>query len=103
MTGFRYAAALIVVLALGHGTRAETQIFLIDGDGGYGIDRCLAAGERCGELAANALCRARQYAQAVNYGRVDRSEITGGNGDTASTPQCQGTGCTETVAITCSR
>jgi hypothetical protein len=82
---------------------AETRIFLVDGSDGYGIDRCLASGERCGEAAASALCRARDYARAIEFGRLDSSGITGGVPAGANSGRCQGLGCADTVAITCSR
>jgi hypothetical protein len=100
---YRLAALLIAGLVLTAPARAETQIFVLSGNDGYGVDRCLAAGERCGEAAATALCRARQYAMAVNFGRVDHNEITGANADGTQIARCEGAGCPETVAITCSR
>jgi hypothetical protein len=82
---------------------AETRIFLVDGSDGYGIDRCLASGERCGEAAASALCRARDFAQAIEFGRADSNGITGALPAGAAADRCQGFGCPDTVAITCSR
>ena len=33
-------------------------MFIIANDGdGYGVDRCLASGAKCGAVAANAYCR----------------------------------------------
>lgn len=101
MAGFRFAAALAAALAAAGGAQAETRIFVVNGNDGYGIDRCLAAGEPCGARAANALCQARQFAQAVNFGRIDPKEITGAVPE--GLVQCQGTDCAETVAITCAR
>jgi hypothetical protein len=96
------AALLTVFFALPMSAHAETQIFVLNGSDGYGIDRCLAAGESCGQAAAAALCRAHQYAQVVTFGRVDPNDITGkANG--ANLTRCEGSGCPETVAITCSR
>jgi hypothetical protein len=94
---------IAAVLALAAPAHAETRIFVIGNDDGYGIHRCLAAGERCGEAAATALCRARQYAQAVQFGRIDAGEITGGGANGARIVRCEGAGCAETIAITCSR
>jgi hypothetical protein len=75
---------------------AETHIFIVDNMDGYEIDRCLAAGEPCGALAAAALCRARQYAKAVEYGHVDPKDITG----SVPNPPAKNTNI---VAVTCSR
>ena len=83
--------------------RAETHIFLVDASDGYGIDRCLASGEACGAAAASALCRAREYAKAVDFGRMDPGEITGGVPAGTPVKACQGSSCPDMVAITCSR
>jgi hypothetical protein len=103
MPSFRLCTFLIASLALTAPAHAETQIFIVDGSDGYGINRCLLAGERCGEAAATALCRARQFASAVNFGRLDPTEVTGGAPNGAQLVRCEGARCAETVAITCSR
>jgi hypothetical protein len=83
--------------------RAETHIFLVDSSDGYGVDRCLASGEPCGAAAASALCRAREYARAVDFGRIDQAEITGGVPAGTQVSACKGRACPDLVAITCSR
>jgi hypothetical protein len=83
--------------------RAETHIFLVDSSDGYGVDRCLASGEPCGAAAASALCRAREYAKAVDFGRIDQAEITGGVPAGTQVSACKGRSCPDMVAITCSR
>ena len=83
--------------------RAETRIFLVDASDGYEIDRCLASGEVCGAAAAAALCRAREYAKAVDFGRLDPSEVTGGVPAGTQVKACEGRSCPDRVAITCSR
>jgi hypothetical protein len=82
---------------------ADTRTFLVDGSDDYGIDRCLAAGENCGVAAAGALCRARDYVKAVDFGRIDRAEITGGLPGGIQVKACSGGSCPMVVAITCSR
>jgi hypothetical protein len=82
---------------------ADTRTFLVDGSDGYGIDRCLAAGEDCGVAAAAALCRARDYAKAVDFGRIDPAEITGRVPVGAQVKACSGQVCPTVVAVTCSR
>ena len=48
--------AALLYLASGI-ARAEQHMFLVANDSdGYGIDRCLASGEKCGAAAANAYC-----------------------------------------------
>ena len=83
--------------------RAETHIFLVDSSDGYGIDRCLASGEPCGAAAASALCQAREYTKAVDFGRIDPAEITGGVPAGSQASACKGRTCPDMVAITCSR
>ena len=97
---------LFVVLAsvlAASSARAETHIFLLDSSDGYGVDRCLAAGEPCGAAAAAALCQARQYAKAVDFGRIDPTEITGGVPAGIQINACKGSACPDIVAVTCSR
>jgi hypothetical protein len=103
MGKLRFAACALAALACNGPAAAETHIFLVDSSDGYGIDRCLSAGEICGEAAATALCQARDYAKAVDFGRVDPTEITGAVPAGAQVERCQGRGCPQTVAITCSR
>ena len=53
-------------------------MFIIANDAdGYGVDRCLASGDKCGSAAANAYCKTQAFAQAATYHKADRSDITG--------------------------
>jgi hypothetical protein len=97
------AAALVAGLALTAPAGAETRIFLLDGNDGYGIDSCLASGDPCGKAAATAICRAREFAQVVDFGKLDPNEITGGVPAGKSVQRCEGRGCPQLVAVTCSR
>ena len=97
----RTAFAIVFVLCA-LPARADTRTFLLDVSDDYGVDRCLVAGESCGVVVAGALCRAREYAKAVDFGRVDRAEITGGLPGGIPVKGCAGN-CPLTVAITCSR
>jgi Na+-transporting NADH:ubiquinone oxidoreductase subunit NqrB len=81
---------------------ADSRVFIIANQSdGYGVDQCLAKGEKCGASAARSYCRSRDFAQATSYRRVDPDEITG------SVPKagesCKHSGCNEYVAITCQR
>jgi hypothetical protein len=96
-------AAFAAVLALAAPAAAETRIFLIDSADGYGIDRCLVDGDRCGQAIASALCRSNAFAKAVQFGRVDADEITGALPGGLPLKRCQGPSCPVQVAITCSR
>jgi hypothetical protein len=82
---------------------ADSRVFIIANQAdGYGIDQCLARGEKCGAPAARSYCQSRDFAQATSYRRVDPDEITGSVPKTAG-GTCMGVGCHEYVAITCQR
>jgi hypothetical protein len=81
---------------------ADSRVFIIANQAdGYGIDQCLAKGEKCGAEAARSYCQSRDFTQASSYRRVDPDEITG------SVPResanCGHAGCNQYVAITCQR
>lgn len=82
-------------------------MFIIANDAdGYGVDRCLAAGEKCGHAAATAYCRTQDFAQATTFHKVDREEITGAipAGGVGGTAGNGGGGNTDNmVAIVCTR
>ena len=77
-------------------------MFIIANDAdGYGVDRCLAAGDKCGAAAANAYCKTQEFAVAASYRKVERDDITGAipvRGDGG----CRDDKC-EVVAIVCTR
>jgi hypothetical protein len=82
---------------------ADSRVFIIANQpDGYGIDQCLAKGEKCGAHAARSYCQSRDFAQAVSFRRVDPEEVTGSVPKTAG-KNCSRTGCDEYVAITCQR
>ncbi|MGJ5177470.1 hypothetical protein ACQR16_05740 [Bradyrhizobium oligotrophicum] len=101
----RFFSALLassVLLAAATTASAESRIFIIANEAdGYGVDQCLAKGDRCGASAARSYCQSRDFAQASSYRRVDPDEITG------SVPKAGGNcthgGCNDYVAITCQR
>ena len=82
---------------------ADSRVFIVANQAdGYGVDECLARGEKCGAHAARSYCQSREFASATAYHRVDPDEITGAllsNGG----EKCTGSGCGEYVAITCER
>jgi hypothetical protein len=81
---------------------ADSRVFIIANQAdGYGIDQCLARGEKCGANAARSYCQSRDFAQATSYRRVDPDEITGSVPKDAAS--CNHAGCNEYVAITCQR
>ena len=82
---------------------ADSRVFIIANQAdGYGVDQCLAKGEKCGAHAARSYCQSREFASATAYRRVDPDEITG-SVPKSSNDKCTGSGCNEYVAITCQR
>ena len=96
----RFIAAALTFAAVLCGNvsaQAENRIFIIANDpDGYGVDRCLATGARCGTAVATAYCRSREFTQAASFRKVEREEITG-------TIPVGVTKTEEFVAIECSR
>ena len=81
---------------------ADTRVFIIANQSdGYGVDQCLANGDKCGAHAARSYCQSRDFAQASSYRRVDPDEVTGSVPKAAGS--CNRPGCREYVAITCQR
>jgi hypothetical protein len=81
---------------------AETKVFIVaNHPDGYGVDQCLAKGEKCGAHAALSYCRSRDFAQASSYRRIDPDEITGSVPKGAG--HCAHGKCDDFVAITCQR
>jgi hypothetical protein len=100
----RSLPALVASLSIATASAAwaDTRVFIIANQSdGYGIDQCLAKGEKCGAHAARSYCQSRDFAQATSYRRVDPDEVTGSvpkSGDA-----CKHPGCSDYVAITCQR
>ena len=81
---------------------AETRVFIIPNQAeGYGVDQCLAKGDKCGAQVARTYCQSRDFAQASAYRRVDPDEITGSVPKSGA--NCSHGHCDEYVAITCQR
>jgi len=80
---------------------ADSRVFIIANQAdGYGVDQCLARGEKCGAHAALSYCRSRDFAEASSYRRVGPEEITG---SVPTAQSCSRARCSEYVAITCRR
>jgi hypothetical protein len=93
--------ACVFVLAASAAS-ADSRVFIIENQAdGYGVDQCLAKGEKCGAHAARSYCQSRDFAQATSYRRVDPEEVTGSV--PKSGESCNHAGCDEYVAITCQR
>jgi hypothetical protein len=97
------SALLACVFVLGaSAASADSRVFIIENQAdGYGVDQCLAKGEKCGAHAALSYCQSRDFAQASSYRRVDPDEVTGAVPKSAGS--CNHAGCGEYVAITCQR
>ena len=102
MRGFGGLLAIVGALALAAPAFAENRTFIIANNAdGYGVDRCLAQGERCGATVATAYCQSQHFATAKSFRKIERDEITGAvtaGGQNA----CVGS-CENFVAIECSR
>ncbi len=82
---------------------ADSRVFIVANQAdGYGVDQCLARGDKCGAHAARSYCQSRDFAQALSYRRVDPDEVTGAVPEAAG-EICSYAGCTDYVAITCQR
>lgn len=75
-----FLAALSLALLLFAGQNAEassaTKDFILPTDDGYGMDDCLAEGGTCGQLVADAWCKANGLVKSIAYGPIDPAEMT---------------------------
>src|SRR5436305_2892820 len=98
----RLGLAIAGALVLATPAAAENRLFIIANDAdGYGIDRCLANGERCGVTVATAYCQSQSFTLAKSFRKIERDEITGAVPVSAKSA-CSGS-CDAFVAIECSR
>src|ERR1700755_683301 len=100
---FRSAFLACTFILVTSSALADSRVFIIaNHDDGYGVDECLARGDKCGAHAARSYCQSRDFAQATAYRRVDPDEITGSVAKIAG-DSWTGVACHEYVAITCHR
>ena len=94
-----FAALCLAVSLCSTAAHAEKRIFIIANNAdGYGVDRCLATGARCGVAVATAYCQSRDFIRAASFRKIDREEITG------AVPATNGSSTRdEFVAIECLR
>ncbi len=98
----RFGLAVAGALALSVPAAAENRVFIIANNAdGYGVDRCLATGERCGVTVATAYCQSQSFTLAKSFRKIDRGDITGAV-PTSGKNACAGS-CDSFVAIECSR
>lgn len=97
---FLFTLTACISLMAAAETRADSRVFIIANQpDGYGVDECLAKGEKCGAPVARAYCQSRDFAQATDYRRIDPDEVTGAIPASTGTTGSHG----EFVAITCHR
>ena len=102
-TKFAILALIAGGLLAGGPASAENRTFIIPNNAdGYGVDRCLANDERCGQAVATTYCQSQSFAQARSFGKIDRDEITGAV-PASGKNTCKGASCDSFVAIICSR
>src|ERR1700749_2441401 len=57
---------------------ADSRVFIIANQAdSYGIDQCLANGEKCGGPAARIYCQSQNFPHATSYRRIAPDEVTG--------------------------
>ncbi len=99
----RSLLALCACISLYSAALADSRVFVIANEpDAYGVDQCLANGEKCGSYAAKSYCQSRNFTEAKTYRRIDAAEVTGTVPAPASA-SCTHPGCSEYVAITCER
>jgi hypothetical protein len=99
----RVVLGLALAAAMFGTAQAERRMFIISSNAdGYGVDRCLETGAKCGAAIAAAYCKTQQFVEAASFRRVEREEITGSIPD-SSDGRCRSGKCDEFVAIVCSR
>ena len=95
------AGSIALALSFASAQATERRMFIIPNDAdGYGVDRCLAKGDRCGTAAANSYCQTHSYGQAASFHKVEREEITG---SIPGVDACRGGKCPDLVAIVCTK
>ncbi|MBS9478115.1 hypothetical protein [Ancylobacter radicis] len=97
------AACLLLAPSFAAAAEPATEIFIVDSSDGYGIDGCVAAGQSCGQAMADAWCRVHDFERATGFGKVKSDATISAISTAPVRTACYGTGCAETVAITCAR
>ena len=98
---FAVVASIMMMSALSP-ANAEKRIFIITSNAsGYGVDRCLTNGGKCGDAVASSYCHSKEFSKALSFRKVDRDDITGAiPGEKENCPKGV---CEDYVAIECSR
>jgi hypothetical protein len=94
-----FAALVVASAVISTAAQAEKRTFIIANYAdGYGVDRCLASGAKCGAPVATAYCQSHDFVRAASFRKIERDEITGGVPTTNGTSRQD-----EFVAIECLR
>ncbi len=97
-------AMLIAGLILAGQASAENRTFIIPNNAdGYGIDRCLANGDHCGQAVATNLLPSRSSSRRRSPSAASRGTRSPARCRQAAKNTCTGGSCENFVAITCSR
>ena len=63
---YGFAALVLAVGVYATAAQAEKRTFIIaNNSDGYGVDRCLATGARCGAAVATAYCKSHDFMEAA--------------------------------------
>lgn len=68
--------ALMLLAAQNAGAAPATKDFILPADDGYGMDDCLAEAGTCGQMIADAWCKANGLVKSIAYGPIDPAEMT---------------------------
>ncbi len=98
---FAVVASTVTMFALTPAC-AEKRIFIVTSSAsGYGVDRCLTSGGKCGNAVAASYCHSKEFSKALSFRKIDREDITGAiPGEKENCPKGV---CEDYVAIECSR
>jgi hypothetical protein len=72
---FLLAAGLIALPAFADNS---TKTIIVSSDDGYGTTSCLASGEACGKVVADAMCAGEGFPRAHRFGPAAQGDLTAG-------------------------
>ena len=97
------ALVAFATLCAASAAQADNRVFIVANQSdGYGIDECLANGEKCGAHAARSYCQSRDFVEATEYRRVETDEVTGALPTSTTSPRPHSS-VAQYVASTCHR
>jgi hypothetical protein len=72
-SAFAFAFVLFAVPAF---AQPETKTIVVSGNDGYGTTTCLASGDHCGHVIADAMCNGEGYPRAHRFGPAAPGDVT---------------------------